>query len=162
MATIKYKGFSILAWPYQLRDSKRWAADLEIRGRGRRQPVGLDERFASEQEAEARCSRVGRQLIDNGISGWPADAGSPRRWAFIPLRKEMVMRASLIAGIVILCLGVVVLVRGGTFTTERDVLRVGDAIRITADERQTIPPWVGGGAMLMGAVLIMTSLRKRA
>jgi hypothetical protein len=49
-----------------------------------------------------------------------------------------------IAGIALLLLGVFLLIRGGSFTTQRDVVKVGD-VKLTANERQSIPP-VGGGA----------------
>jgi hypothetical protein len=36
VTNVKYKGFRILARPYQLYESKRWAVDLQISARGRR------------------------------------------------------------------------------------------------------------------------------
>lgn len=51
------------------------------------------------------------------------------------------MRPSLIAGIALIVLGVFLLVRGGSFTTQKDVVKVGD-VKLTADEKQSIPPWV--------------------
>ena len=71
------------------------------------------------------------------------------------------MRQFIIAGIVILSLGAFVLLRGASFTSRRDVLKVGD-VKITADEQQSIPPWVGGAAMLVGVALIVAGTRKRA
>jgi hypothetical protein len=66
----------------------------------------------------------------------------------------------LIAGIVILGLGLFVLLRGASFTSRRDVLKVGD-LKVTATEEQSIPPWVGGAAMVAGLALIVTGARKR-
>lgn len=71
------------------------------------------------------------------------------------------MRQFIIAGIVLLGLGAFVLLRGASFTSRRDVLKVGD-VKITADEQQSIPPWVGGAAMLVGVALIVAGTRKRA
>jgi len=71
------------------------------------------------------------------------------------------MRQLIIVGVVILGLGGFVLLQGANFTTRRNVLRVGD-VKITADEQQTIPPWVGGAAMVMGVSLIVAGMRKRA
>jgi hypothetical protein len=71
------------------------------------------------------------------------------------------MRQFIIAGIVILGLGAFVLLRGASFTSRRDVLKVGD-VKITADEQQSIPPWVGGAAMMVGVALIVAGTRKRA
>ena len=71
------------------------------------------------------------------------------------------MRQFIIAGIMILGLGAFVLLRGASFTSRRDVLKVGD-VKITADEQQSIPPWVGGAAMMVGVALIVAGTRKRA
>ena len=73
MTAIKYKGFSILAWPYQLHRTTRWTVDLEIRRNGRRQTFSLDERYRTEQEADLRCSRLGRRIIDGHIPGCSVD-----------------------------------------------------------------------------------------
>jgi len=71
------------------------------------------------------------------------------------------MRQFIAAGIVLLCLGAFVLLRGASFTTRHDVLKVGD-VKVTADEQRSIPPWVGGAVMVVGAVLIVAGARKRA
>lgn len=71
------------------------------------------------------------------------------------------MRPFAIAGVLLLVLGGFVLVRGGSFTTRRDVLKVGD-VKITADEQQSVPPWVGAVALLAGIGLIVTGVRRRA
>jgi hypothetical protein len=71
------------------------------------------------------------------------------------------MRQLMIVGLVILGLGAFVLIRGGSFTTRRDVLKVGD-VKVTAPERQTIPPWVGGAALVVGGALIVAGMRKGA
>ncbi len=71
------------------------------------------------------------------------------------------MRERLIAGIVILCVGAFVLLRGASFTTHRDMVRMGD-VKLTATERQSIPPWIGGAAMVLGAALIVAGKRKGA
>jgi hypothetical protein len=71
------------------------------------------------------------------------------------------MRAFLVAGGIILALGAFVLIRGGSFTTRRDVLKVGD-VKISADSQESVPPWLGWVAVVAGASLIMTGMRKRA
>lgn len=70
------------------------------------------------------------------------------------------MRPLLIAGVLLLAFGAFVLLRGGSFTTRKDVLKVGD-VQITADERQSIPTWVGGLALLAGLGLIVGGAQKR-
>ncbi|MBP6571604.1 MAG: hypothetical protein KA226_09320 [Gemmatimonadales bacterium] len=70
------------------------------------------------------------------------------------------MRPLSLAGIALICLGAFLLIRGGTFTTRRDVLEVGD-VKLTANEKQTIPPWVGGVAIIAGVVVMAAGMRQR-
>ena len=69
------------------------------------------------------------------------------------------MRPLVLAGIVVFGLGTFVLLRGASFTSKRDVLQVGD-VKITANEQQSVPPWLGGVAMVAGVVLIVVGARK--
>ncbi len=186
MSTTSYKGFHIQAEPYLLHEARRWTVDLEIRRRGRSQPIVLDERYASRQEAEAHSSSVARLIIDGGLPKWSVDelrSSSRSRWSglrvLLPVRsggpahrrtrgplallhssKGGQVRPSLIAGIVLLLLGIFLLVRGGSFTSRENVLSVGD-VQITAEERQTIPPWVGVGALVAGVAVIMVGMKQR-
>lgn len=66
---------------------------------------------------------------------------------------------SLVAGVALLVLGAFVLLRGGSFTTRRDVLEVGD-VKITADDKQSIPPWAAGVAVAAGLALVVVGVRK--
>ena len=70
------------------------------------------------------------------------------------------MRPLSLAGIALICVGAFLLIRGGTFTTRRDVLEVGD-VKLTANEKQTIPPWVGGVAIIAGVVVVAAGMRQR-
>jgi len=70
------------------------------------------------------------------------------------------LRPLTIAGIVLLCLGAFVLLRGMSFTSRRNVLDVGD-LKITADEQRSVPPWVGGVGVVVGVALIVAGARKR-
>ena len=71
------------------------------------------------------------------------------------------MRPLIVAGVLLLALGAFLLIRGGSFTTRRDVLEVGD-VKVTANERQAIPPWAGWVALVAGAGLLAAGARKRA
>ena len=70
------------------------------------------------------------------------------------------MRQLTIVGIVILGLGAFVLLRGASYTSRHDVVKVGD-VKVTADEQQRIPPWVGWTAMAAGVALFVAGMRKR-
>ena len=67
----------------------------------------------------------------------------------------------MIGGALLLIAGLVLLLRGGSFTSQESLLEVGD-LKITASERQTIPQWVGIGALIAGAILVGADLKKRA
>ncbi|MEP6571199.1 MAG: hypothetical protein ABJD11_00835 [Gemmatimonadota bacterium] len=158
----RYKGFDILSRPYQLHDSTRWTVDFEIRCNGRRQPFSGNEHYRTRQEADARCSGLSRRIIDGKIPGWSV-AHLRQTWSesvSIQYFTKAFMRAYIIAGIVLVGLGAFVLIRGGSFTSRRDVLKVGD-VKVTADEQQTIPPWAGGLAILAGAGLIIAGARQK-
>jgi hypothetical protein len=71
------------------------------------------------------------------------------------------MRQYSLLGLVILGLGAFLLLRGGSFTHRESVVNVGD-VHVTASEKETIPPWVGGVVMIVGAAVLMSGLRKRA
>lgn len=70
------------------------------------------------------------------------------------------MRPLVLGGIVLIALGAFLLVRGGTFTTQRSVVEVGD-LKISADERRTIPPLVGGALAIAGVVMVVAGARKK-
>jgi drug/metabolite transporter (DMT)-like permease len=74
---------------------------------------------------------------------------------------ETAMRVWIVAGIVLIVAGAFVLLGGGSFTSRRDVITVGD-LKVTAEEQQPILPWVGGLAVLAGAGLIVVGVRRKA
>lgn len=71
------------------------------------------------------------------------------------------MRPLIIVGVLLVALGAFVLLRGASFSSRRDVLEVGD-VKVTANQRQSIPPWAGGMAALAGVALIVAGSRRRA
>ena len=70
------------------------------------------------------------------------------------------MRPTLIAGILLVVLGVVMLI-SGRFGNERAVLKVGD-VTVSASERPSSPaPWVSGLIVAAGAILVVSAARRR-
>ena len=67
------------------------------------------------------------------------------------------MKMLTIVGAVLALFGGYVLARGMTYPSERNVLKVGD-MQVTAESRRSIPPYVGGIAILGGLALIGVSL----
>ena len=72
------------------------------------------------------------------------------------------MRQLVIAGVVLVGLGAFLCIRGGRFTIRHDVVQLGD-VKVNADEKQSIPPWLGGAAMVVGvALIVVAGAQKRA
>ncbi len=70
------------------------------------------------------------------------------------------MRPSVIVGVILIALGAFGLVRGG-FTTQKDVVKVGD-VKVTAPETQTIPSWASILAIVLGVGVIAVGARSKA
>jgi len=68
-----------------------------------------------------------------------------------------------IAGLVLLVVGIVALVWGGVFWTDRETVVDAGPIEVTADEREgvAIPPVVGAVALAAGIVLLVLPERRR-
>lgn len=150
MTTIKYKGFSIVARPYQLHRSKRWSVELEIRRNGGKQPFCLDESYRTEQEADARCTGVGRRIIDGKLPGWSVD--------HLRAGKGSATGYFLAAGIVLVGLGAALLLREADISKLPVRLSMPE-IRLTPTQQQA---GLGGAILLAGMTLIITGRRMRS
>ncbi len=71
------------------------------------------------------------------------------------------MRLSLIAGLLLVIAGAFVLYNGGSFTTQREVLKLGD-LKVTAEEEHPVAPWVAGVAIVAGLALVVAGARKKS
>ncbi len=71
------------------------------------------------------------------------------------------MRPSFLIGVILLVLGGFVLFRGLSYTSKREVVKVGE-LRASVDEQHTVPAWVGGLALAAGLGLIVIGVSKRA
>jgi hypothetical protein len=71
------------------------------------------------------------------------------------------MRPLTIAGILLIAFGAFILLRGASFTSRRDVLKVGD-VKVTADEQRSIPPWAGWLAVVGGGAMAVAGARRRS
>ena len=73
------------------------------------------------------------------------------------------MTARRIAAIALIVIGIVSLVWGGVFWTNRETVIDAGAFEVTADEREgvALPPIVGGIALIAGIVLLVVPTRRR-
>jgi len=162
MTTIRYKGFRILSRPYQLQPSARWTVDLEIGRNGRRERFSTAERYHTEQEADARCSGLGRRIIDGRVPGWSVGhlretRGGPANQS---TRSGAIMRQFVIVGIVILGLGTTAFLRNSVVAPSSMSSMVADGDPMV-DDAPWISPWIVGGAIITGVALIMAGARPR-
>jgi len=70
------------------------------------------------------------------------------------------MKPRALLGVLLLLFGGFVVFRGLTYQSRSNEVRIGD-VRITAEERRTIPTWVGVAALVGGLVLISAGARRR-
>jgi hypothetical protein len=72
------------------------------------------------------------------------------------------MTAMRIAGLVLVVVGIVALVWGGVFWTERDTVIDAGPLQVTTENREGVPlpPVVGGIALVAGIVLLVLPARK--
>jgi hypothetical protein len=71
------------------------------------------------------------------------------------------MKPSLIIGIVLVVLGGFVLVRGLSYSSDRQVLKVGD-LKASVEEKRAVPTWVGALAIVGGLALVVAGSRRKS
>ena len=159
----RYKGFRITPRSYQLRESGRWTVDLEIRRQGRQLPFSLTEHCATEEEANARCSALGRRIIDGGLPGWSVDRlRGGRRDSTNTVRRcvAAVFRPLVLAGLLLIGVGVFLCLREPRVTLQSGELSLSEA-SAAAHARQSLWRWGGGAAVIGGIALIAAGGRRR-
>jgi drug/metabolite transporter (DMT)-like permease len=71
------------------------------------------------------------------------------------------MKPQLIVGILVMVLGAFIVFRGLNYGSQQSVIQVGD-MRASVQAQRTIPTWVGGVALVGGALLVGAGMRRRA
>lgn len=71
------------------------------------------------------------------------------------------MKAASIIGILLILAGGWVTLNGGSFTTREKVIDIGE-IEVSADRERPIPMWAGIGAIIVGAVLVVSGMQKKS
>lgn len=63
------------------------------------------------------------------------------------------MKVNLVIGVILILGGGFILARGLSYSTKKNVVDVGP-LRVSTDEKQTIPPWIGGVVAVVGLGLV--------
>ena len=71
------------------------------------------------------------------------------------------MRASLIAGLLLIAAGVFLILRPPHYASEQSVFKLGD-LEAKMQQERTLPGWVGGAVLGAGIVLLGAGLVKRS
>jgi hypothetical protein len=71
------------------------------------------------------------------------------------------MKPQVIAGILVAAFGIIVVLRGLDYGSDRSVIRVGE-YQASVQSRRSVPLWVGGAAIVGGVLLIGAPLRRRS
>jgi drug/metabolite transporter (DMT)-like permease len=70
------------------------------------------------------------------------------------------MKASLIAGLVLIAAGIFLVIRPPHYASQQSVLKLGD-LQATMQQEKTLPGWVGGAVLGAGIVLLGGGLLRR-
>jgi drug/metabolite transporter (DMT)-like permease len=70
------------------------------------------------------------------------------------------MKPQMIAGILLLVLGAFIVFRGLSYGSQHSVIQVGD-MKASVDAQRPVPTWIGGVAIVGGALLVGAGLRRR-
>ena len=71
------------------------------------------------------------------------------------------MRLQVLIGAAMILVGGFILARGVSYTRRTDVVNLG-AVRVSADEKKAIPPWIGGVIALAGLAVVFTGGRRNS
>jgi hypothetical protein len=69
------------------------------------------------------------------------------------------MRVLQILGAILILGGLFVLIKSPSYSSDKSVLKIG-SVEAKVSQQQSIPPWVGGAAVVAGVVLIVIGARK--
>ena len=69
------------------------------------------------------------------------------------------MRTRLIAGAILIAVGLLLIIKPPSYSREESVLKLGD-LEARVQQQHTVPGWVGGALLGAGCVLVIAGLRK--
>jgi drug/metabolite transporter (DMT)-like permease len=69
------------------------------------------------------------------------------------------MRILQILGAILIAAGLFIFIKAPSYSSEKSVFKIGD-VEARVAQQQPISPWVGGGAVAAGVLLIVAGARK--
>ena len=69
------------------------------------------------------------------------------------------MRAMTLIGAILIAAGLFVVINGASFTKDKTVLKAGP-LEANVKQQESVPPWVGGAAIVAGIGFVVVGLRK--
>ena len=70
------------------------------------------------------------------------------------------MRSVIIAGVLLIAVGLFVILKPPSYAREESVFKLGD-LEAKVQQQRTVPGWVGGALLGAGCVLVVFGARKR-
>ena len=68
------------------------------------------------------------------------------------------MKAGVIIGIILIAAGIYVVAGQGSYSRNREVVKIG-GLEASIKESRLIPPWTGGVAIAVGGLLVFAGMR---
>lgn len=87
----------------------------------------------------------------------PFDPLSPHA----PRVPRMSRRTTLVTGAILIGAGAFASTGSASVTTKEKIFQLGE-VKLSADERRTIPPWAGGVLLGVGVLVMVAGVRKPA
>ncbi len=70
------------------------------------------------------------------------------------------MRPQMLIGVLLIALGGFLFYNGGSFTTQKKLVEIGD-LKVTAPEEHALPKWAGAVAVLAGLGLVVVGAQSQ-
>ena len=70
------------------------------------------------------------------------------------------MKAGVIAGVILIAIGIYVVAGQASYQTDREVLKIG-GLEASVKESHLVPQWAGAIAIVVGGVLVFAGLKSK-
>jgi hypothetical protein len=70
------------------------------------------------------------------------------------------MRILQVLGVILIAGGLFIFIKGPSYSSDKSLFKIGD-VEAKVSQDHTVPPWLGGVALVAGVVLIVAGARKQ-